>query len=220
MQQYDAYGNILNVDGEIAEENPIRYAGYYYDKETKNYYLEARYYNPNNGSFLALDPHPGDDDEPLSQNGYSYANGNPIINVDPEGLKPNRIHYALMTGLAYVVDEIVSTFTDFTWLVLTVYDVIKGYTDVKKAHKQNLTVQSKKIIEKSKTLKKQIEQIVREKAIKAGITVFKRSFDGAYLLSKFGIGIVQGARDKYFKDANCFRNGARYGKYVVQERLH
>ena len=34
---------------------------------------------------LALEPHPGDDDEPLSQNGYSYANGNPVMDVDPNG---------------------------------------------------------------------------------------------------------------------------------------
>ncbi|MFB9220419.1 RHS repeat-associated core domain-containing protein [Kurthia sibirica] len=82
---YDAYGNVLTVEGDLAKENPIRYAGYYYDDETKNYYLQARYYNPTNGAFLALDPHPGDGDEPLSQNGYSYANGNPVMNVDPDG---------------------------------------------------------------------------------------------------------------------------------------
>ncbi|PWI24464.1 hypothetical protein DEX24_13455 [Kurthia sibirica] len=49
--------------------------------------MQARYYNPTNGAFLALDPHPGDGDEPLSQNGYSYANGNPVMNVDPNGEK-------------------------------------------------------------------------------------------------------------------------------------
>ena len=33
---YDAYGNILNLDAlsEIAEINPFRYKGYYYDQET------------------------------------------------------------------------------------------------------------------------------------------------------------------------------------------
>ncbi|WP_161809776.1 RHS repeat domain-containing protein, partial [Peribacillus muralis] len=84
--EYDAYGNVLAVEGIIAKENPIRYAGYYYDGETKNYYLQARYYNPENGAFLALDPHPGDADEPLSQNGYTYANNNPVMYVDPDGM--------------------------------------------------------------------------------------------------------------------------------------
>ncbi|OMC79200.1 DNRLRE domain-containing protein [Viridibacillus sp. FSL H8-0123] len=82
---YDAYGNILVLDGEVAKENSIRYAGYYYDTETKNYYLQARYYNPDNGAFLALDSHPGDSGEPLSQNGYTYGNNNPMKYVDPFG---------------------------------------------------------------------------------------------------------------------------------------
>ncbi|RIJ63742.1 RHS repeat domain-containing protein [Rummeliibacillus sp. POC4] len=83
--RYDAYGNVLSVEGDVAKDNPIRYAGYYYDEETSNYYLQARYYNPENGAFLALDPHPGDDDEPLSQNGYTYGSNNPVMHVDPEG---------------------------------------------------------------------------------------------------------------------------------------
>lgn len=93
---YDAYGNILAAEGTLAKANPIRYAGYYYDEETNNYYLQARYYNPANGSFLALDPHPGDEDDPLSQNGYSYANGNPVMNVDPDGNSPIWVIQALL----------------------------------------------------------------------------------------------------------------------------
>ncbi|MDM5358207.1 RHS repeat-associated core domain-containing protein [Peribacillus sp. ACCC06369] len=94
--QYDTYGNILAVKGTVAEENPVRYAGYYYDEETKNYYLQARYYNPQNGSFLALDPHSGDDDEPLSQNGYTYANNNPVMYTDPNGQIAKYIAQALL----------------------------------------------------------------------------------------------------------------------------
>ncbi|OMC84941.1 RHS repeat-associated core domain-containing protein [Viridibacillus sp. FSL H8-0123] len=51
---YGVIGNVLDEKGEIAKYNTIRYAGYYYDHETKNYYLQARFYNPENGSFLAL----------------------------------------------------------------------------------------------------------------------------------------------------------------------
>jgi len=82
---YDAYGNMLSETGTIAKENNIRYASYYYDQETKHYYLKARYYDPVNGIFQALDPHPGDEDDPVSQNGYTYAGNNPVINVDPDG---------------------------------------------------------------------------------------------------------------------------------------
>ena len=83
--RYDVYGNILAVEGEIAKENLVRYAGYYYDEETKNYYLQDRYYNPSNGSFLTLDPDPGVDDDILTQNGYTYANNNPVMLVDSDG---------------------------------------------------------------------------------------------------------------------------------------
>ncbi|WP_146550962.1 RHS repeat-associated core domain-containing protein, partial [Rummeliibacillus suwonensis] len=87
-------------------DNPIRYAGYYYDEETKNYYLQARYYNPENGAFLALDPHPGDDNEPLSQNGYSYSRNNPNSITDPSGeiwwLVWNGIYGAIDNSYEYV----------------------------------------------------------------------------------------------------------------------
>ncbi|SFD61685.1 RHS repeat-associated core domain-containing protein [Bacillus sp. UNCCL81] len=70
----------------MAQDNPIRYAGYYYDSETKHYYLQARYYNPENGNFLALDPVPGALSNPISQNGYTYASNNPLMFVDPTAL--------------------------------------------------------------------------------------------------------------------------------------
>ncbi|WKB37081.1 RHS repeat-associated core domain-containing protein [Terrilactibacillus sp. S3-3] len=82
---YDAFGNERSETGDIAKSNPIRYAGYYYDTETKHDYLKARYYDPKTGNFLALDPHPGDDDDPVSQNGYTYVGNNPVMEIDPDG---------------------------------------------------------------------------------------------------------------------------------------
>ena len=43
---YDAFGNILNIDNlrDIAEINPFRYKGYYYDQESNTYYCKSRYY--------------------------------------------------------------------------------------------------------------------------------------------------------------------------------
>ncbi|WP_305792550.1 RHS repeat domain-containing protein [Anoxybacillus sp. CHMUD] len=83
--QYDAWGNILSQSGALADENPYRYAGYQYDQETGLYYLIARYYRPEQGVFLSLDPDPGDADDILTQNGYTYANNNPVMLVDPDG---------------------------------------------------------------------------------------------------------------------------------------
>ena len=83
--QYDTWGNILFQSGSLADENPYRHAGYQYDRETGLYYLIARYYHPTYGVFLSLDPDPGDADDILTQNGYTYANNNPVMLVDPDG---------------------------------------------------------------------------------------------------------------------------------------
>mgnify|MGYP002377313386 FL=1 len=56
-----------------------------YDQETGLYYLIARYYHPTHGVFLSMDPDPGDSDDILTQNGYTYANNNPVMLVDPDG---------------------------------------------------------------------------------------------------------------------------------------
>ncbi|WP_066149133.1 RHS repeat-associated core domain-containing protein [Anoxybacillus sp. P3H1B] len=83
--QYDTWGQLLSQSGEMADENPYRYAGYQYDQETGLYYLIARYYHPTHGVFLSMDPDPGDSDDILTQNGYTYANNNPVMLVDPDG---------------------------------------------------------------------------------------------------------------------------------------
>ena len=44
--EYDAWGNIVSSSGRLAEINPLRYRGYYYDNETGFYYLQSRYYDP------------------------------------------------------------------------------------------------------------------------------------------------------------------------------
>lgn len=82
---YDAWGNVLTQSGQLASQNPYRYAGYRYDENTKLYYLIARYYSPENGAFLSFDPVRGDLAKPITQNGYTYANNNPVLMVDPTG---------------------------------------------------------------------------------------------------------------------------------------
>lgn len=52
---YDAWGNILTSTGDLAEINPIRYRGYYYDDEINMYYLQSRYYDQNVGRFINAD---------------------------------------------------------------------------------------------------------------------------------------------------------------------
>ncbi|MGM0924056.1 MAG: RHS repeat domain-containing protein [Bacillota bacterium] len=83
---YDPWGNILsrNENAEL-EQQPLGYAGYFMDSETSLYYLQARYYDPQTARFISRDPDPGDDDDPMTQNGYSYADNNPVMLIDPDG---------------------------------------------------------------------------------------------------------------------------------------
>ncbi len=84
--EYDSWGNVLKSDAKgIAAENPFGYAGYMYDKEIGMYYLIARYYNPDHGVFLSVDPDPGDEDDPVTMNGYTYGDNNPVMMTDSDG---------------------------------------------------------------------------------------------------------------------------------------
>ena len=83
---YDAFGIEINQDS--ADNNPFRYCGEYFDKETQTYYLRARYYSPNTGRFISEDSYWGTLEDPLSLNLYVYCANNPIIFVDPSGHQP------------------------------------------------------------------------------------------------------------------------------------
>ena len=51
---YDAWGKVTS-SGSIAQINPIRYRGYYYDTDTGFYYLQSRYYDPAVKRFINAD---------------------------------------------------------------------------------------------------------------------------------------------------------------------
>jgi len=95
--KYDSWGKIVSItDGEgndisnnsshIANINPFRYRCYYYDKETKLYYLNERYYNPEWRRFINSDSYGGQiGGNILSHNIYAYTLNNPIMNYDENG---------------------------------------------------------------------------------------------------------------------------------------
>ena len=89
---YDAWGkvteNATSADTQgITETNPIRYRGYYYDTDTRLYYLKSRYYDPATRRFLNADG--SDNLKPQSdlydKNLYSYCDNNPTMCVDSDG---------------------------------------------------------------------------------------------------------------------------------------
>ena len=83
---YDAWGKLLTSTGDMAEANPIRYRGYYYDTETGLYYLQSRYYDPEISRFINPDAFATTDaDGVLSANMFAYCENNPVIKEDPTG---------------------------------------------------------------------------------------------------------------------------------------
>ena len=89
---YDAYGNCTTTNSalyDIAYNNPIRYRGYYYDRETNFYYLNSRYYNPEWRRFISPDDTAYIDSEtPNGLNLYCYCNNDPVNYADPSGHAP------------------------------------------------------------------------------------------------------------------------------------
>ena len=76
--KYDAFGNTTDYAAKVS--NRFLYAGEQFDKVTGQYYLRARYYDPELGRFTQEDPYRGD-----GLNLYAYVSNNPIRYVDPTG---------------------------------------------------------------------------------------------------------------------------------------
>ena len=81
--KYDAFG--VEDGPSSSDTNPFRYRGEYFDKETGTYYLRARYYAPGIGRFTSSDP------ARHGTNWYVYCGSNPIMYIDPSGLRPGGL---------------------------------------------------------------------------------------------------------------------------------
>ena len=92
---YDPWGKIISSSGTLADINPLRYRGYYYDSETGFYYLQSRYYDPEIGRFINADSYASTDIVGLlSTNMFSYCENDPINRSDHSG----HAGYGLMSG--------------------------------------------------------------------------------------------------------------------------
>ena len=124
---YDAWGNctvynssakVLTDPTSIANINPLRYRGYYYDAETGFYYLQSRYYDPAICRFINADTFATTDANGfLSANMFAYCENNPIGNSDPDGY-----FAAALTGGGYLSGILVAGGANFWnpagWIVV------------------------------------------------------------------------------------------------------
>ena len=82
---YDAWGKLLTSTGDLAEVNPIRYRGYYYDTETGLYYLKSRYYDPEVDRFISPDVFASTGQGIFGTNMFTYCKNNSIVLSDRSG---------------------------------------------------------------------------------------------------------------------------------------
>ena len=100
--EYDAWGNIVSSSGRLAEINPLRYRGYYYDSETGFYYLQSRYYDPANRRFINADCYTStNNSNEIACNMFTYCYNNPITYHDSCGTEPVETIDIYGNGSAY-----------------------------------------------------------------------------------------------------------------------
>ena len=131
--EYDAWGNITYQYGSMADINPFRYRGYYYDTETGFYYLQTRYYDPSICRFINADNY-----ELISQlasskelNMYVYCRNNPIMYTDSTGESLLEI-IAVGVLLALTISDIVMIASSKTKA-----EVKNGEVEIKGSHLVN-----------------------------------------------------------------------------------
>ena len=94
-----------------ANNNPFRYRGYYYDKETAFYYLGTRYYDPSLSRFISPDDTGVLYATPnglTDKNLYAYCDNNPVMRVDSGGEFWHIIVGGLVGGALNVLIEGIS----------------------------------------------------------------------------------------------------------------
>ena len=96
---YDSSAKVLTDPTSIANLNPLRYRGYYYDAETGFYYLQSRYYDPAICRFINADGLFTDGF--IGANLFAYCANNPVNTTDPTGNFAITATVALITfGIA------------------------------------------------------------------------------------------------------------------------
>lgn len=98
---YDEWGKVIvirtdNQSNEaIANINPIRYRGYYYDSETGYYYLQSRYYDPSICRFINADDLSFITTTDI--NSFAYCVNNPVNQSDSTGTSSSLNYWKILS---------------------------------------------------------------------------------------------------------------------------
>ena len=105
---YSPWGEIISAEGDLAEINPLRYRGYYYDSETGFYYLRSRYYDPENHRFINADTYASTDSgDAIACNMFAYCRNNPVLAADENGEWLNIVVGAIVGAVVNTVSAVI-----------------------------------------------------------------------------------------------------------------
>ena len=76
-----------------------------FDAETKFYYLQSRYYDPELGRFINADTFASTGQGILGNNMFAYCGNNPISFSDPSGHARKQLPFCLNDDLGYIYDQ-------------------------------------------------------------------------------------------------------------------
>ncbi len=136
---YDAWGKVVSVSGEkldVANINPFRYRGYYYDRETRMYYLQSRYYDPETGRFVNADVtnYILNTHSTVSSNLFTYCGNTPVNGVDMFGYCYTTvapvIRYPSSSGTSSSPDKKFEDYVHDNWIAKLFESVNKNYTPI------------------------------------------------------------------------------------------
>ena len=99
--QYTDFGETI-IHGDDQAKNEVCYTGGIYDQSTGLYYLNVRYYDPEDGRFMTEDSYRGEIMKPETGHLYVYCANNPVNYVDSSG------HWVVAVGITSIASCVVS----------------------------------------------------------------------------------------------------------------
>ena len=136
---YNAWGEILSATGDMADINPLRYRGYYFDSDTGLYYLKSRYYDPQLCRFINSDEYASTGQGILGINMFAYCLNNPANYIDSEGMSalqatlPAFAQYVpLLSGAALVLGGASLAVTAVVFAGVAIYYIGDAVAQAKK----------------------------------------------------------------------------------------
>jgi RHS repeat-associated protein len=127
-EYYTPWGDKWNHPIQLAGD--VGFTGHQNDLATGLTYMQARYYDPVVGRFMAVDPLGFSAANPMSFNRYSYANNNPYKYTDPLGQESACVTVNGCTTFAVSPSpQALSTLADFTPVVGDIKGIVEAIQD-------------------------------------------------------------------------------------------